>query len=50
MEGVGFSLVELLSPCPTYWRMKPAEASRYLEETVTKVFPLGVVRDRGAEE
>jgi 2-oxoglutarate ferredoxin oxidoreductase subunit beta len=47
VEGVGFSLVELLSPCPTYWRMTPADACRFLEETVTQTFPLGVVRDRG---
>ncbi|HUW57115.1 MAG TPA: thiamine pyrophosphate-dependent enzyme [Planctomycetota bacterium] len=41
----GFSLVEVLSPCPTYWHMGAAEAMRHTEEVMTKTFPLGVVRD-----
>ena len=41
----GFSLVEVLSPCPTYWHMGPTEAMRHTEEVMTKTFPLGVVRD-----
>jgi len=48
MEGVGFSMIEVLSPCPTYWRMRPAEACAHIEHTVTATFPLGVVRDVGA--
>ncbi len=49
MENVGFSLVEVLSPCPTYWRMDPIESYDYIEETMTETFPLGVVRDIEAE-
>jgi len=45
IDGVGFSLVEVLSPCPTYWRMTPADSYRYTEEVVAKTFPLGVIRD-----
>jgi 2-oxoglutarate ferredoxin oxidoreductase subunit beta len=45
MEEVGFSMLEVLSPCPTYWRMTPANAYRHIDETVSRVFPLGVVRD-----
>ena len=41
----GFSLVEVLSPCPTYWHMGTAEAMRHIEDVMTKTFPLGVVRD-----
>ena len=41
----GFSLVEILSPCPTYWHMTPVEAMRYIDDTVTETFPLGVFRD-----
>lgn len=41
----GLSLVELLSPCPTYWRMPPARAMQFLENEMTKVFPLGCLRD-----
>jgi 2-oxoglutarate ferredoxin oxidoreductase subunit beta len=37
----GLSLVELLSPCPTYWRMTPAKAMEWIENQMTKVFPLG---------
>jgi len=45
----GFSLVEVLSPCPTYWRLPPVEAMKYIEEHLTRVFPLGVVKDWGEE-
>jgi 2-oxoglutarate ferredoxin oxidoreductase subunit beta len=42
VEGAeGLSLVELLSPCPTYWRMTPAKAMEWIEKEMTKVFPLG---------
>ncbi|MEK7996360.1 MAG: thiamine pyrophosphate-dependent enzyme [Planctomycetota bacterium] len=37
----GLSLVEVLSPCPTYWRMSPAEAMEWIDTHMTKVFPLG---------
>ena len=41
----GFSLVEILSPCPTYWRMTPAEAMKHIDEETTQWFPTGVFRD-----
>ena len=44
-EKRGFSLVEILSPCPTYWRMTPVAAAKYVDEVMTKTFPLGVYRD-----
>ena len=37
----GFALVELLSPCPTAWRMTPAKAIEWMENEMIKVFPLG---------
>jgi 2-oxoglutarate ferredoxin oxidoreductase subunit beta len=37
----GLSLVEVLSPCPTYWRMTPAKAMEWIDTHMTKVFPLG---------
>jgi 2-oxoglutarate ferredoxin oxidoreductase subunit beta len=40
----GLSLVEVLSPCPTYWRMNPAEAMEWVEKEMTKAFPLGRLR------
>lgn len=40
----GLSMVELLSPCPTYWRMRPTDACRWIEEHMTQAFPLGRFR------
>ncbi len=45
MEGRGFSLVEVLSPCPTNWKMDPVEACRWIDEVMSKHFPLGVLKD-----
>ena len=41
----GFSLVEILSPCPTGWKMDPVDSARFCVETMTEVFPLGVLRE-----
>ncbi len=47
VEGKGYSLVEVLSTCPTNWHMKPVDASRHVADVVTKVYPLGDLVDRG---
>jgi len=39
VQGLGF--VELLSPCPTYWRLKPVEAMDWIDKQMTRFFPLG---------
>jgi 2-oxoglutarate ferredoxin oxidoreductase subunit beta len=39
--GLGFSLVELLSTCPTNWGMSPVEAREWVEERMLPFFPLG---------
>ncbi|MBI3447937.1 MAG: 2-oxoacid:acceptor oxidoreductase family protein [Acidobacteria bacterium] len=44
--GAGFTFVEILSPCPTIWKMTPVEAQRWVEEKLLPVFPLGILRDR----
>jgi 2-oxoglutarate ferredoxin oxidoreductase subunit beta len=44
-EGYGFSLVEVLSPCPTNWKMNPVDACKWIDEVVTISFPLGVLKD-----
>jgi 2-oxoisovalerate ferredoxin oxidoreductase beta subunit len=49
VQGLGFSLVEILSPCPTIWKMTPVEAQRWVRENMTRAFPLGVYRDRTKE-
>jgi len=48
-NGGGFSLVEILSPCPTILKMDPLVARKWVAETLTKAFPLGVFRDRKPE-
>jgi 2-oxoisovalerate ferredoxin oxidoreductase beta subunit len=48
-RGLGFSLVEILAPCPTIWKMTPVEAQHWVREVMEKTFPLGVFRDRSKE-
>jgi 2-oxoglutarate ferredoxin oxidoreductase subunit beta len=45
LEEKGFSLVEILSACPTNWKMTPAQAVKWVDETMTKIFPLKVIKD-----
>jgi 2-oxoisovalerate ferredoxin oxidoreductase beta subunit len=48
-QGAGFTMIEILSPCPTILKMEPTVARRWVGETLTKQFPLGVFRDRRPE-
>jgi len=52
LDELGFSIVELLSPCPTYWRMEPAQAMEHINEHVVAEFPLGEIKtpDSGEAE
>jgi 2-oxoisovalerate ferredoxin oxidoreductase beta subunit len=45
LNGVGFSFVEILSPCPTIWAKDPVEARKWVAEKMIPVFPLNVFRD-----
>lgn len=45
IDGLGYSLVEILSACPTNWRMSPLESWQWIEKEMTKEFPLGVIKD-----
>jgi 2-oxoisovalerate ferredoxin oxidoreductase beta subunit len=45
-DGVGFTFVEILSPCPTIWKMTPVEARDWVAEKMIPVFPLKVFRDQ----
>ena len=49
LDGKGFSLVEIVTSCPTNWGLDPLEALDFLEEKMLKEFPLGVIRDRSGE-
>jgi 2-oxoglutarate ferredoxin oxidoreductase subunit beta len=44
INGVGFSLVEVLSPCPTYWGLSAGQALNWIRETMIKEFPLGKIK------
>jgi 2-oxoglutarate/2-oxoacid ferredoxin oxidoreductase subunit beta len=46
---LGFSIVELLSLCPSNWGLTPLDAAKKLEELMYPVFPLGVKKDEGPE-
>ena len=50
VEGKGFSLVEVLSTCPTNWGLKPDKALEWLEENMIPYYPLGVYKDKTAEK
>jgi 2-oxoglutarate ferredoxin oxidoreductase subunit beta len=45
IDNLGFSLVEILSPCPTNWRMNPLESWQWVDKEMIKEFPLGVIKD-----
>lgn len=45
LDRLGFSLVELLSPCPTNWGMTPKDSWRWIDEVLVKTYPLGVIKD-----
>jgi 2-oxoglutarate ferredoxin oxidoreductase subunit beta len=40
-RGLGFSMVELLSICPTNWGLTPTEALRWMEDNMVTYYPLG---------
>ena len=46
VRGLGFSIVEVLSPCPTIWKMSPVESQRWIVDVMEKTYPLGVFVDR----
>jgi len=46
VRGLGFSLIEVLSPCPTIWKMSAVESQRWVRDVMEKTYPLGVVCDR----
>ncbi len=50
MEGKGFSLIEILSTCPTNWGFTPDKALEWLEQNMIPCYPLGVYKDKYAEK
>ncbi len=46
IEGKGFSLVEVISACPTNWGMTPEKALKWIDEKMIPYYPLGVYKDK----
>jgi 2-oxoglutarate ferredoxin oxidoreductase subunit beta len=49
-EGRCFSLVEVLSTCPTNWGIPPAEANAWLEQNMIPYYPLGEFKTPDGED
>ena len=48
IDGKGFSLIEVISSCPTNWGMTPQKALEWIDEKMIPYYPLGVYKDRSA--
>jgi 2-oxoglutarate/2-oxoacid ferredoxin oxidoreductase subunit beta len=46
VDGKGFSLVEVLSMCPTDWKLSPVQSAEFVNDEMKKAFPLGVFKDK----
>ena len=49
INGVGFSLIEVVSTCPTNWGLTPEGALQFVEEKMIPYYPLGVYKDKTKE-
>src|ERR1035438_2883577 len=49
INGLGFSFIEILSPCPTIWKMQPQDAQAWVRDELTKIYPLSIFRDKTLE-
>ena len=49
LAGKGMGFVEVLSPCPTGWSVSPVKALEWIDEKMTDVYPLGVLKDESKE-
>ena len=50
LDGKGFSLVEVLSSCPTNWGLTPQKALAWIDEKMIPYYPLGVYRDKDKDK
>lgn len=46
LDGKGFSMVEIVTSCPTNWGLDPLQSLEFLEQRMLPEYPLGVIRDR----
>ena len=50
IDKKGFSIVEILSSCPTNWGLSPVDALQWLRDNMMPYYPLGVYKDKEAEK
>lgn len=50
IQGKGFTLIEVLSTCPTNWGKTPPQALEWLKENMIPLYPLGVYKDKEKQE
>ncbi|MEA4837906.1 MAG: thiamine pyrophosphate-dependent enzyme [Rhodospirillaceae bacterium] len=48
LDGKGFSMVEVLSTCPTNWGLDPVKSGEWVDEHMIPQYPLGVFKEEGA--
>ncbi|CDZ23765.1 Ketoisovalerate oxidoreductase subunit VorA [[Clostridium] cellulosi] len=49
IKGLGFSIVEVISSCPTNWGMSPKDALQWIRDNMIPYYPLGVYKDKTQE-
>jgi len=49
MNGLGYSLVEILSACPSGWKMSPVQSLQWIEDEMIREYPLGVFKDKSSD-
>ncbi|MDY2841479.1 MAG: thiamine pyrophosphate-dependent enzyme [Candidatus Borkfalkiaceae bacterium] len=49
VNGKGFSLIEVISSCPTNWGMTPVAALKWIDDNMIPYYPLGVYKDKDKE-
>ena len=50
IEGLGYSIIEVIATCPTNWGMSPQQAFDWMRENMLPYYPLGVYRDIKADQ
>lgn len=48
-QGLGFTMVEVLSTCPTNWGINPVKSLEWIKDNMIPQYPLGVFKDKGSE-
>jgi 2-oxoglutarate ferredoxin oxidoreductase subunit beta len=49
VKGFGFSLIEVLSPCPVNWGLIPVKALEFIKNNMMEYYKIGVIKDKTKE-